>query len=143
MSDGGDATDVVTKVGLALVRDGRLLLVRRHGDRALILPGGKPLAGETDVEALARELWEELCCRLVPSSLRYLGEFIDELVDDPRRQVLIRLYAGKVAGTLSPASEIREAVWHPVADLSETTLAPSLRHQILPSLARTPTARPS
>jgi 8-oxo-dGTP diphosphatase len=128
----------VTKVGLALLRDGRLLLVRRHGDSALILPGGKPEAGETDMQALEREIHEELSCRIVRSSVRFVGDFVDELVDDPERTVRIRLYVGSVNGALRPAAEIHEVVWHPLADIDEKTLAPSLRQQILPSLRDRP-----
>jgi 8-oxo-dGTP diphosphatase len=128
------STTTVTKVGLALVRDGRVLLVRRHNDPWLILPGGKHQAGETDVQALERELREELSCQLVVSTARYLGEFVDELVDDAARSVRIRLYAGSVVGTPEPAAEIGEAIWHVLTDAVDETLAPSLRHQIVPAL---------
>ena len=53
-------------VGAAVVRDGRLLACRRTGPPHLAglweFPGGKVDAGESDVQALVRELAEELGC---------------------------------------------------------------------------------
>jgi len=125
----------VTKVGLALIRDGHVLLVRRSGDPFLILPGGKPQVGESDTEALRREIEEELSCRLDESTLRHLGDYEDELVDDPQLRVNVRLYVGELRGTPRPSAEIGELVWHPIGDLDEQSLAPSLRNQILGDLA--------
>ena len=58
----------------ALIRDeaGRVLLVRKRGTLAFMQPGGKRDPGEDDTTALARELHEELGCRLVPGSARPL-----------------------------------------------------------------------
>jgi 8-oxo-dGTP diphosphatase len=54
----------VNVVGAALVRDGRALASRRTGPAHLAgmweFPGGKVEDGETDEQALARELQEEL-----------------------------------------------------------------------------------
>ncbi len=51
-------------VGAALLRDGRVLASRRTGPPALAglweFPGGKVEPGESDVQALVRELREEL-----------------------------------------------------------------------------------
>ncbi len=133
MSDGKP----VTKIGLALIRNGHVLLVRRSGDPFLILPGGKPHAGESDIEALRREIEEELSCRLDELTLRHLGDYEDELVDDSQRKVNVRLYVGELSGTPRPSAEIGELVWHPIGDREERSLAPSLRNQILGDLART------
>ena len=58
------AVDRVGVVGAALVRDGRVLACRRTEPPRLAglweFPGGKVEAGESDVEALLRELREEL-----------------------------------------------------------------------------------
>ncbi len=56
----------VSVVGAALLRDGRVLASRRTGPPRLAgfweFPGGKVEAGESDQEALRREVREELGC---------------------------------------------------------------------------------
>ncbi len=48
-------------VGVAIVRDGRVLAARRTGD-GWELPGGKVEPGETPEQAAVREIAEELGC---------------------------------------------------------------------------------
>ena len=56
----------VISVVAALIRDadGRVLLVRKRGTAVFMQPGGKRDLGESDIAALARELVEELGCRV-------------------------------------------------------------------------------
>ena len=62
----------VISVVAALIRDedGRVLLVRKRGTAAFMQPGGKRDPGESDIQALARELGEELGCRVAETSAR-------------------------------------------------------------------------
>ena len=52
----------VIRIVAAVVADerGRLLLVRKRGTTAFMQPGGKLEPGESPVDALAREIREEL-----------------------------------------------------------------------------------
>jgi 8-oxo-dGTP pyrophosphatase MutT (NUDIX family) len=54
--------------------DGRVLLVRKPRTSFFMQAGGKLSAGETAIEALRRELKEELGCLLVSSE--FLGFFL-------------------------------------------------------------------
>ncbi|MGA9747064.1 MAG: NUDIX domain-containing protein [Nocardioides sp.] len=61
----------------ALVRDGRVLLVHRSPDKRAFpdvwdLPGGHLEAGESELDALARELHEELGVQMVTGSASQL-----------------------------------------------------------------------
>ncbi|MBI3943914.1 MAG: NUDIX hydrolase N-terminal domain-containing protein [Chloroflexi bacterium] len=58
---------------VAVVRDGKLLLIRRHDNGLWALPGGLVDIGETLAEAALRELWEEVYLRGTISTL--LGIF--------------------------------------------------------------------
>lgn len=124
--------EVVRKIGLAVIRDGAVLLCRKRGLDALILPGGKVEPGEESLDCLRRELREELgeVELLMPD---YLGTYSDVMAGDESKTIEVLLYTGELAGCPKASSEIAELVWFsPDDDHSE--LAPSLANKILPDL---------
>jgi 8-oxo-dGTP diphosphatase len=92
--------------------DGRLLLIRRGhepGKGLWSIPGGRIEAGESDEEALIREVSEETGLIVTPGRLigtvRRPGGTADSLFD-------IRDYAAEVTGgTLVPGDDADGAAW--------------------------------
>jgi 8-oxo-dGTP pyrophosphatase MutT (NUDIX family) len=122
-----------SKVGLLLVRNGRILLCRKkHGTGLLILPGGCIEAGESSEECLERELREELGNVRI-SALEYIGTYSDRAAGDNAKTVEIQLYRGILEGTPVASSEIAELIWFSASDSLEV-LAPSIRNKILPDV---------
>jgi len=124
----------VISVVAALIRDadGRVLLVRKRGTSVFMQPGGKRDAGESDVAALAREIDEELGCRIAANSARALGVFDAEAANEPGFRVRAAVYAVDVEGTVTPRAEIDQAVWVDPRALPDLPLAPLTRDHVLP-----------
>jgi 8-oxo-dGTP diphosphatase len=124
------------KVGLLIVRDGRMLLCRkRKGTSLLILPGGCIEEGESHRQCLERELREELG-QVQVSELVYIGTYRETAAGQEghrAKTVQIELYGGELTGTPSPHAEIAELVWFGPAD-DRAQLAPSIANRILPDL---------
>jgi 8-oxo-dGTP diphosphatase len=124
------------RIAAAVIRDrqGRLLLVRKRGTSAFMQPGGKIDANESALAALAREVFEELGCRIQPASTRFLGQFAAPAANEAGQNVLADLFAVAIDGTVAPAAEIEEVVWVDAAAPGAYRLAPLTRAYILPLL---------
>lgn len=131
-------SDRIISVVAALIRDqdGHVLLVRKRGTAAFMQPGGKRDAGESDVAALAREIVEELGCRVVENSAQALGVFDCAAANEPGFRVQAAVYAVDVEGAIKPQAEIEQAVWVDPRSLPDLHFAPLTRDHVLP-LART------
>jgi 8-oxo-dGTP diphosphatase len=127
-------SELIVSIVAALIRDemGRVLLVRKRGTSAFMQPGGKRDAGEDDATALARELDEELGCRVVSGSLKPLGEFVAPSANEPGWMVQAAVYAVDVTGTIKARAEIEEIAWIDPARTDGFTLAPLTRDHVLP-----------
>lgn len=122
--------DIVT----AVIRDdrGRMLLVRKRGTTTFMKPGGKRDDGEDDLTTLARELDEELGCRLVSAEL--LGHFSASAANEAGFTVRSATYLALVEGDIDARAEIEELAWIDPAAPGDLRLAPLLTEKVLPAL---------
>lgn len=108
-----DAVKIVEKVAWILRDgDGRVLVARSHGKDAYYLPGGKPEPGETERDALVREIREELGVDLVPETVA--PAFTVRAAahgKDAGTEVRMACYTAGHRGTLEPLAEIAELAW--------------------------------
>lgn len=131
MDQGGRA---VIEIVTALVRDarGHVLLVRKRGTDCYLQPGGKREPGESDLDALARELREELDCGIVAGSAKHLGVFEAPAANEPGQRVRAVIYAARLAGEIACRAEIEDHVWIDPREPGDTPLAPLTRDTVLP-----------
>ena len=81
---------------------------------------------------MAREIDEELSCRVVPGSVAPLGHFDCLAANEPGRRVQAAVYAVDVEGSVEPRAEIDEIVWVDPAALPDIHLAPLTCDHVLP-----------
>lgn len=113
---------------------GHILVVRKRGTRLFMLPGGKIEAEETPLQALRRELHEELGLRIEESQLQALGHFQSRAANEPDHWVEADVFVGLVEGEVQVQAEIEALDWLAPRTQQQEHLAPLLREQVLPTL---------
>jgi len=114
---------LIDKLAWIRIDEGRILAARSRGRDVYFLPGGKREPGESDEEALVREVSEELSVALKRDTLRLLHVFEAQAHGKPEG-VLVRMtcFTGDYDGELQPASEIEEIAWLTHADRERMSL---------------------
>jgi 8-oxo-dGTP diphosphatase len=109
----------IETVGLVHLVDKRLMLVRPVGKHAFYLPGGKRERGETDLQALRREVAEELGLELLVETCRPAGSVTAAAYGESvGSSVVITCYTGALLGVPEPKGEIAEVRYFDWADYS-------------------------
>lgn len=129
---------------LVLLRDDAMLMVRKRGTTAYMLPGGKPEAGETPVDTIIREVAEELGLRVARADLEELGTFEAPAANEAGHRVCgdVFVHRGMPAGFdfdgIAPQAEIESVAWFAPDALPDDspglTIAPLTRHAVVPAL---------
>ena len=135
MSLGGDETVIRIVAAIAINRSGETLLVRKRDTAAFMLPGGKPALAESPLDALEREVREELGCGLDRTACRSLGTFRAPAANEPGCTVEAELFSASFLGEPRPAGEIDELIWidpegelpFPLAQLAQLHALPLAR----------------
>ncbi|MBN2043197.1 MAG: NUDIX domain-containing protein [Candidatus Aenigmarchaeota archaeon] len=126
---------MIFKHGLAVIRDGKLLLVKKKGVDLLITPGGKPEKGENNIECIEREIMEELGTKIEMESIELFGTFEDVTAESGNETVRIEMYLGRIKGNPKPSREIEKIFWID-SKTNPSKLSPIVRNRILPALIR-------
>lgn len=102
----------IDKLAWLYIKDGQILCARSKGKDTYYIPGGKREQGESDVEALIREIKEELSVDLQPSTIEYVRTFTAQAHEKPEGiMVKITCYLAEFTGEIQANAEIEEVVW--------------------------------
>ncbi len=102
----------IDKLAWIELKDKSILLTKSYGKDTYYIPGGKREIGETDEEALTREIHEELTVTVDKSTLKFIGIFEAQAHGQPEGIfVKMTCYSGNYFGQLNASSEIEEIKW--------------------------------
>ncbi|WP_128253729.1 NUDIX hydrolase [Falsirhodobacter deserti] len=119
----------------AIVReDGATLLVRKRKTFAFMQPGGKIDSNEASLDALRRELSEELALDVRPEDTEYLGRFSAPAANEPGCTVTAEMFRVQLNNDVEAQAEIEEARWVLPGAESQLNLAPLTRDVVLPAI---------
>jgi 8-oxo-dGTP pyrophosphatase MutT (NUDIX family) len=123
----------VIRIVAAVVLDDRdhVLVVRKRGTSTFMQPGGKIEPGEEPLEALVREVYEELGTDVERSSVRALGRYTAAAANEPGHVVDADLFLVTLLGAPAPAAEIDEMAWIDPHAPDGIELAPLTIHPVL------------
>jgi ADP-ribose pyrophosphatase YjhB (NUDIX family) len=127
-------------VGAVVFMDQEVVLVRRGqhpGKGQWSLPGGVVELGEPILDALERELWEEVSVKIEIGGL--IGVF-DRIIRDLENRVkyhyvLVDYYGSVVLGDPRPASDVTEVRMVPLTEISDADMDMELKQTILKAVA--------
>lgn len=115
--------EIIDKLGWIYIKDKKLLGACSKKKNVYYVPGGKREEGETDKEALTREIKEELDVELIPESLKFINRFKAQAHGKPEGVILqMTCYSGNFKGEINPSSEIKKVAWLTHKDREGATL---------------------
>jgi 8-oxo-dGTP diphosphatase len=122
-----DIQPFIDKLAWIHLVDRKILCTLSKGKDTYYLPGGKREGGETDNEALIREIREELSVELIQETIQLTGVFQAQ-AHGKKEGTVVRMtcYSADYHGTLAPAAEIAEFVWFTHADKSRCSLVDNI-----------------
>ncbi len=108
---------IIDKLAWIYIENKHILSTRSKGKDTYYIPGGKREHGETDQEALLREIKEELDIDLHVETIAFLGRFEAQAHGKPEGTLVRMLcYTAEFSGEIRAASEIEEIQWLQYAD---------------------------
>ncbi len=107
----------IDKLAWIYIQDRKILSTRSIGKDTYYIPGGKREGDESDVDALVREIKEELTIDLLAETITHVGTFEAQAHGKPEgTMVRMTCYKSGFTGAIKPSAEIEEVVWFSYID---------------------------
>ena len=102
----------IDKLAYLHIKNRLVLMARSKGNDKFYIPGGKRENGESDEQALMREVKEELDIDLVRDSIKYIEQFEAQAHRQPEGvKVKMTCYDADYTGVIKASGEIEEIQW--------------------------------
>ncbi len=112
----------IDKLAWILLKDNSILSTKTYGKDKFYIPGGKRESGETDEQALCREIKEELSVDLIKNTIRLFGVFEAQAHGHSIGTVVkMTCYFADYLGQLKANSEIEEVRWLKYSDIDNVS----------------------
>lgn len=113
---------MIDKLAWIEIKNGKILSTKSYGKEKYYIPGGKREDGESDIQALTREISEELQVQLIPESIRYMGTF-EAQADSHPEGIIVKMtcYRAEYTGELKASAEIERMEWLSYSDLDSVS----------------------
>lgn len=99
----------IDKLAYVCLKDKKVLITLSRGKDVWYIPGGKREQGESDQQALTREVKEELDVDLMPETIQHYGTFEAQAHGKPEGTVVrMTCYMADFSGELQATSEIEK-----------------------------------
>lgn len=99
----------IDKLAYIYLKDGKILITLSHGKDVWYIPGGKREAGESDHDALIREVKEELNVDLKTETIKPYGIFEAQAHGKPEGTIVrMTCYTADFDGQLQATSEVEK-----------------------------------
>lgn len=122
------------KIAGIIIKNKKLLMVRKYDEPHFIMPGGKVLDGESEQETLRRELKEELNVKLL--SMKKFKTWEAPHFREKNKVVKMQTFFVEIQGEPKATKEINEIKWIDssykkkgikIASINEDYLVPELK----------------
>lgn len=122
----------IDKLALIEIKDRKILETKSKGKDKWYIPGGKREEGESDEQALIREIKEELNVEINPATIVHYGTF-EAQAHGKLEGTMVRMtcYQGEYEGELMPSAEVEQMEWF---DYSKKELTSLVDHLIFDDL---------
>lgn len=102
----------IHKAGGVIIKDRHFLVTRAQGKDIFVAPGGKLEPGETAVQALLRELMEEVQVSAQEQDVEQIGTFKAQAAGNESKTVEMEVFLVRnPQGEPVPTSEVEEVMW--------------------------------
>jgi 8-oxo-dGTP diphosphatase len=107
----------IDKLAWIEIQNNGILMTKSFGKEIFYIPGGKREIGETNEQALLREIEEELTVSLDAKTLDFIGVF-EAAAHGQSEGITVKMtcYSGKYTGTIKANAEIAAIDWYNYAD---------------------------